>query len=90
MQLTNNNENFFKTNILDFLRCENLIVVSRFVLKGPCYNPLDVMNCLMTRRGYKVTSEFVEYILDLPCKWTRSKDFTSNWFKVARFGQKKV
>jgi len=26
----------------------------RFVLKGPCYNPLDVMNCLMTRRGYKV------------------------------------
>ena len=28
----------------------------RFVLKGPCYNPLDVMNCLMTRRGYKVIS----------------------------------
>merc|ERR1711892_66988 len=26
----------------------------RFVLKGPSYNPLDVMNCLMTRRGYEV------------------------------------
>jgi len=24
------------------------------VISGPCYNPLDVMNCLMTRRGYKV------------------------------------
>ena len=33
-------------------------LVSRFVLKGPCYNPLDVMNCLMTRRGYKVISLF--------------------------------
>ena len=33
-----------------------LYFVSRFVLKGPCYNPLDVMNCLMTRRGYKVIS----------------------------------
>jgi len=27
----------------------------RFVLKGPCYNPMDVINALMTRRGYKVT-----------------------------------
>ena len=26
----------------------------RFVLKGPCYNPMDVINALMTRRGYKV------------------------------------
>jgi len=26
----------------------------RFVLKGPCYNPMDVLNCLFSRRGYKV------------------------------------
>ena len=26
----------------------------RFVLKGAGYNPMDVLNCLMTRRGYKV------------------------------------
>jgi len=26
----------------------------RFVLKGPIYNPCDVMNCLMMRRGYKM------------------------------------
>jgi len=26
----------------------------RFVLKGPSYNPLEVMNCLMVRRGYQV------------------------------------
>ena len=26
----------------------------RFVLKGPGYNPMDVMNCLMVRRGYKM------------------------------------
>lgn len=26
----------------------------RFVLKGASYNPMDVMNCLMTRRGYKM------------------------------------
>jgi len=29
----------------------------RFVLKGPIYNPLDVMNCLMSRRGYRMQSE---------------------------------
>jgi len=29
----------------------------RFVLKGVSYNPLDVMNCLMTRRGYKVEGD---------------------------------
>merc|ERR1712059_203502 len=29
----------------------------RFVLKGPGYNPMDVMNCLMTRRGYKVQGQ---------------------------------
>ena len=28
--------------------------VSRFVLKGPLYNPCDVMNCLMQRRGYRM------------------------------------
>lgn len=26
----------------------------RFVLKGAGYNPMDVINCLMTRRGYKM------------------------------------
>merc|ERR1719244_1362149 len=26
----------------------------RFVLKGLIYNPIDVMNLLMTRRGYKM------------------------------------
>jgi len=26
----------------------------RFVLKGAAYNPMDVMNCLMIRRGYKM------------------------------------
>ena len=26
----------------------------RFVLKGAVYNPIDVMNCLMIRRGYKM------------------------------------
>ncbi len=25
----------------------------RFVLKGPIYNPMDVMNVLMCRRGYR-------------------------------------
>jgi len=29
----------------------------RFVLKGVNYNPLDVMNCLMSRRGYQVEGE---------------------------------
>ena len=29
----------------------------RFVLKGVNYNPLDVMNCLMTSRGYRVEGE---------------------------------
>ena len=28
--------------------------VVRFVLKGVSYNPMDVMNCLMIRRGYKM------------------------------------
>ena len=28
--------------------------VFRFVLKGVSYNPMDVMNCLMIRRGYKM------------------------------------
>ena len=26
----------------------------RFVLKGAGYNPMDVINCLMVRRGYKM------------------------------------
>jgi len=26
----------------------------RFVLKGPIYNPCEVMNCLMSRRGYRM------------------------------------
>ena len=30
------------------------MTLSRFVLKGASYNPMDVMNCLMTRRGYKM------------------------------------
>ena len=34
-----------------------IIVILRFVLKGVSYNPLDVMNCLMTRRGYKVEGD---------------------------------
>ena len=29
----------------------------RFVLKGVNYNPLDVMNVLMSRRGYRVEGE---------------------------------
>jgi len=29
----------------------------RFVLKGAGYNPMDVLNCLMTRRGYKVQGQ---------------------------------
>lgn len=29
----------------------------RFVLKGAAYNPMDVMNCLMVRRGYKIQGE---------------------------------
>ena len=29
-------------------------VLPRFVLKGLIYNPMDVMSCLMTRRGYKM------------------------------------
>ena len=28
--------------------------IFRFVLKGAAYNPMDVMNCLMIRRGYKM------------------------------------
>ena len=31
-----------------------LLFLFRFVLKGASYNPMDVMNCLMTRRGYKM------------------------------------
>ena len=30
---------------------------SRFVLKGAAYNPMDVMNCLMIRRGYKMQGD---------------------------------
>ena len=33
------------------------VIICRFVLKGVSYNPLDVMNCLMTRRGYKVEGD---------------------------------
>ena len=33
------------------------LVICRFVLKGVSYNPLDVMNCLMTRSGYKVEGD---------------------------------
>jgi len=29
----------------------------RFVLKGAAYNPMDVMNCLMIRRGYKMQGD---------------------------------
>jgi len=29
----------------------------RFVLKGLGYNPLEVINCLMTRRGYRVQGQ---------------------------------
>jgi len=29
----------------------------RFVLKGAGYNPMDVLNCLMSRRGYKVQGQ---------------------------------
>ena len=34
-----------------------IITMDRFVLKGAGYNPMDVLNCLMARRGYKVISE---------------------------------
>jgi hypothetical protein len=30
---------------------------SRFVLKGSAYNPMDVMNCLIIRRGYKMQGD---------------------------------
>ena len=30
------------------------ILFPRFVLKGASYNPMDVANCLMIRRGYKM------------------------------------
>ena len=33
------------------------LVICRFVLKGVSYNPLDVMNCLMSRRGYTVEGD---------------------------------
>ena len=32
----------------------NNITPGRFVLKGPIYNPMDVMNVLMCRRGYRM------------------------------------
>ena len=55
-------------NLTYLLRCEPL---PRFVLKGPCYNPLDVMNCLMTRRGYKVSWGPIpnEYKQQLSSSW---------------------
>ena len=31
-----------------------LALLRRFVLKGASYNPIDVANCLMVRRGYKM------------------------------------
>ena len=31
----------------------NELLIVRFVLKGPIYNPMDVMNVLMCRRGYR-------------------------------------
>ena len=31
--------------------------IVRFVLKGPAYNPMEVMNCLTSRRGYKMQTE---------------------------------
>ena len=48
-------------------------VFIRFVLKGPCYNPMDVLNCLFARRGYKVF--FVILSLSQPpssSKWSWS------------------
>ena len=35
----------------------SLPLYSRFVLKGAAYNPMDVMNCLMIRRGYKMQGD---------------------------------
>ena len=32
----------------------SILYYFRFVLKGGVYNPIDVMNCLMIRRGYKM------------------------------------
>ena len=54
----------------------------RFVLKGPCYNPMDVLNCLFSRRGYKVNdlpSIFCLFII-LPTKRKdKSTDFHNKW-----------
>ena len=36
-----------------------MTMTRRFVLKGAGYNPMDVLNCLMTRRGYKVASSTI-------------------------------
>ena len=33
--------------------------LSRFVLKGPSYNPMDVLNCMVKRRGYKVVNSLI-------------------------------
>ena len=89
-------------NILDFLGCKTLNAVSRFVLKGPCYNPLDVMNCLMTRRGYKVSSSLRDcYILYkfleqrghffLQMNWIQRSYCRKGqfWFTETRLDQKK-
>ena len=40
-----------------------LTAACRFVLKGVNYNPLDVMNCLMSRRGYQVNTTYNSAVL---------------------------
>ena len=56
------------------------------------------MNCLMTRRGYKVTSPVWDFegeivLIKFPCKWIGSKDFTAkkaNWFQEANLIKRNI
>ena len=41
----------------DWFRALSTFSSYRFVLKGAAYNPMDVMNCLMIRRGYKMQGD---------------------------------
>ena len=41
-----------------------MMMMVRFVLKGAGYNPMDVLNCLMTRRGYKVITSVIIIIIN--------------------------
>ena len=59
-----------------------MMMIVRFVLKGAGYNPMDVLNCLMTRRGYKVIISVILIIINTAVIFAISIIFNVNNFNI--------